>query len=71
MNENLIPFPKTQTALEIVIEITSMNSKQESLEILNQKLSTFNRFLDIHGYTADDLKKVKMMKEAYSIIESQ
>lgn len=71
MNENLIPFPNAQNAKEIVIDLTSINSKQNSLEILNQKLSTFNRFLDIHGYTSDDLKKVKMMKEAYLIIESQ
>ena len=70
MHENLIPFPDCNEPIQIVDELLKNYSNLESIDILNQKMATFNRFLDIHGYTPDDLKKVKMMKEACKILQS-
>jgi hypothetical protein len=71
MNENLIPFPNCNEAVEIVNDLLTTESLPDSIETIKQKMATFNRALDIHGYTQDDLKKVKLMKEALSILQSQ
>jgi hypothetical protein len=71
MNENLIPFPNCNEAVEIVNDLLTTESLPDSIETIKQKMATFNRALDIHGYTHDDLKKVKLMKEALSILQSQ
>jgi hypothetical protein len=71
MNENLIPFPNCNEAVEIVNDLLISESLPDSIETIKQKMATFNRALDIHGYTQDDLKKVKLMKEALSILQSQ
>jgi hypothetical protein len=71
MNENFIPFPDCKEATQIVNELLVNESLSDSIEILKQKMTTFNRILDIHGYTQDDLKKVRLMKEALSILQSQ
>jgi hypothetical protein len=71
MNENFIPFPDCKEATQIVNELLVNESLSDSIDILKQKMTTFNRILDIHGYTQDDLKKVRLMKEALSILQSQ
>jgi hypothetical protein len=71
MNENFIPFPDCTEASQIVNELLINQSSIDSIETIKQKMATFNRALDIHGYTQDDLKKVKLMKEALSILQSQ
>jgi len=71
MNENFIPFPDCKEATQIVNELLVNESLSDSIDILKQKMATFNRILDIHGYTQDDLKKVRLMKEALSILQSQ
>jgi hypothetical protein len=71
MNENFIPFPDCKEATQIVNELLVNESLSDSIDILKQKMVTFNRILDIHGYTQDDLKKVRLMKEALSILQSQ
>ena len=71
MYETLIPFPEAKDAIEIVNELLQNHTKDESVNLIQQRLATFNRLLDIHGYTPTDLKKVRMMKEAKIIIESK
>jgi hypothetical protein len=71
MNENFIPFPDCKEATQIANELLVNESLSDSIDILKQKMTTFNRILDIHGYTQDDLKKVRLMKEALSILQSQ
>jgi len=70
MHENLIPFSDCKEPIDIVNELSKANNQTDSIEIINQKIATFNRFLDIHGYTPADLKKVKMMKEACKLLQS-
>ena len=71
MNEDFIPFPDFKEAEQIANELLSNQSLTDSIDILKQKMTTFNRKLDVHGYTFDDLKKVRLMKEALSILQSQ
>ncbi len=71
MNENFIPFPDCKEATQIVNQLLVNESLSDSIDILKQKMATFNRILDIHGYTQDDLKKVRLMKEALIILQSQ
>jgi len=71
MYETFIPFPEAKNAIEIVNELLSNYTKDESVNLIEQRLATFNRLLDIHGYTPSDLKKVRMMREALTIIESK
>lgn len=70
MYETFIPFPEAKNAIEIVNELLKNCTKDESVNLIQQRLATFNRLLDIHGYTPFDLKKIKMMKEALIIIQS-
>lgn len=71
MYETFIPFPEAKNAIEIVNELLSNYTKDESVNLIEQRLATFNRLLDIHGYTPSDLKKVRMIREALTIIESK
>jgi len=71
MYETFIPFPEAKNAIEIVNELLSNYTKDESVNLIEQRLATFNRLLDIHGYRPSDLKKVRMMREALTIIESK
>jgi hypothetical protein len=71
MNENFIPFPDCKEATQIVNDLLSNQTLTDSLDILKQQMTLFNRKLDIYGYTFDDLKKVRTMKEALSILQSQ
>lgn len=70
MNENFIPFPDCKEATQIVNDLLSNQPLTDSLDILKQQMTLFNRKLDIYGYTFDDLKKVRLMKEALSILQS-
>ena len=70
MYQTFIPFPEAKDAIEIVNELLQNHTKDESVILIEQRLATFNRLLDIHGYTPSDLKKVRMMKEALTIIQS-
>ena len=71
MNENFIPFPDCKEATQIVNDLLSNQTLTDSLDILKQQMTLFNRKLDVHGYTFDDLKKVRLMKEALIILQSQ
>jgi hypothetical protein len=71
MNENFIPFPDCKEATQIVNELLSNQTLTDSIEILTKQMILFNRKLDVHGYTFDDLKKVRLMKEALIILQSQ
>ena len=71
MYETFIPFPVAKNAIEIVNELLPNHTKDESVILIEQRLATFNRLLDIHGYTPSDLKKVRMMKEAITLIKSK
>ena len=71
MYETFIPFPEAKDAIEIVNQLLQNCTKDESVNLIQQRLATFNRLLDIHGYTPSDLKKIRMMKEAKTIIESK
>ena len=70
MYETFIPFPEAKDAIEIVNQLLKNCTKDESVNLIQQRLATFNRLLDIHGYTPSDLKKIRMMKEALTIIQS-
>ena len=70
MHETFIPFPEAKDAIEIVNQLLQNCTKDESVNLIQQRLATFNRLLDIHGYTPSDLKKIRMMKEALTIIQS-
>ena len=71
MYETFIPFPEAKDAIEIVNELLPNHTKGESVILIEQRIATFNRLLDIHGYTPSDLKKVRMMKEALTLIKSK
>ena len=71
MYETFIPFPEAKDAIEIVNQLLQNCTKDESVNLIQQRLATFNRLLDIHGYTPSDLIELPFKKVVSELIESK